>query len=338
MPAFSLVSGLLLGAAFGFALQKGGFCMNTAFRSVVFEKDRSLLRAWLMVLAINLLAVNLLHELRVINITIAPFYWVAAIAGGLVFGLGMALAGGCASGTWYRASKGMLGSFVALIGFAFAATATTNGLLRPVLDLLREPVVDSYGEDLSLVNIFPFDPFVTWWIIVGVLVVGISIFLLRGPKQSFTIGWPWPITGAAVGVLAALAWVLSGVSGRDYGLSFTNPTVSLVRLLVDGDGAGVNWSTYFLVGIPVGAFVAAALARDLSLRLPSPGRLLQQFGGGMLMGIGAAVAGGCNVGHGVTGLSALSVTSFVSTLTTMAGVWIATALIFRSQRVRRPAG
>ena len=124
--AFTVLSGLIIGIALGFALQKGGFCMHTAFRSIVFEKDHSVLRSWLLVLGINLIGVNLLYELRIINIMIAPFFWPAAIIGGLVFGGGMVMAGGCTSGTFYRVGKGMLGSFGALVGFSAGAAAVTS--------------------------------------------------------------------------------------------------------------------------------------------------------------------------------------------------------------------
>ena len=325
----TILSGLIIGIGFGFVLQKGGFCMNTAFRSIVFEKDRSIFRAWLLVLAINMVGVNLLYELRIINVTIAPFFWPAAIIGGVVFGVGMVLAGGCTSGTWYRFGKGMLGSLGALIGFAAGATMMSVGVFRPVMETLRKPVIDRYGAELTLVNIFPFDPLVTRWAIIGVLTLAILIYLLRGPKQQFVIGWKWYSTGLAVGLLALLGWVFSAYSQRDYGLSFTQPTVSLVRLLFNSDSGGINWSTYFILGVPAGALIAAILSKDFSFRIPSPGRFLQQMGGGSLMGLGAALAGGCNIGHGITGISTLSVTSITATAFTMAGVWAMTYVVYK---------
>lgn len=334
---FTILSGLVIGVSFGFALQKGSFCMNTAFRSIVFEKDHSTLRAWLLVVAINMVGVNILYELRVINITIAPFFWPAAIAGGLVFGIGMVLAGGCTSGTWYRFGKGMLGSFGALLGFAFGATVMSVGALKPLMDALRNPVIDSYGEDLTIANIFPFDPLITRWVAIALIVLAIAAYLLRSPKQQFVIGWKWPITGLAVGILALLGWWASSFSNRDFGLSFTQPTISLVRLFINADTGGINWSTFFVLGVPVGAFVSAVISKDFALRLPSPARFLQQFGGGTLMGLGAALAGGCNIGHGITGISALSITSLTSTAFTILGVWAMTFFIYGHAKLRTAA-
>jgi len=326
----TVISGLIIGLALGFALQKGGFCMHTAFRSIVFEKDHSVLRSWLLVLGINLIGVNLLYELRIINIMMAPFFWPAAIVGGLIFGGGMVMAGGCTSGTFYRVGKGMLGSFGALAGFSVGAAAMSVGALRPVMDLLRKPVLDVYGEEPTLANILPIDPIAARWIAIGVLCAAIVIYLFRAPKQKFITGWGWIKTGLVLGIIGVAAWAASAYSYRDYGMSFTQPTVSLVRLVVGGDSAGINWSTYMVLGVPVGAFLAALQSKDFSLRLPKPGRFVQQTSGGLLMGLGASLAGGCNIGHGITGLSVLSVTSLVATVCTMIGVWIGTWIIFRA--------
>ena len=327
-----VVLGLAVGVPLGYVLQRGGFCMNTAFRSMLFERDRSILRAYVLALLINLVAVNLLDEIGLITITRAPFFWPALIVGGFVFGLGMVLAGGCTSGTWYRAGKGMLGSAVALLGFGAGATAMAAGALRPLQDRIREPVWDVYGEEATLANILA--PELWWfrWVVIGVLAVVGLLWLLRAPAQRFVIGWGWRRTGLAVGVLGVAAWVISGLTGRDFGLSFTQPTVSIVRYVLAGDRGGINWATWLILGVPAGSFLAAWKARDLGLRLPAPRRLVAQFAGGLLMGLGASLAGGCNIGHGLTGVSTLALSSVVATLFTMAGVWTATALVFRAAR------
>jgi len=321
--------GLAVGIPLGYALQSGGFCMNTAFRSILFEKDRSLLRAYVLVLLINIVAVNILDELALINITRAPFFWPALLVGGFVFGLGMVLAGGCTSGTWYRASKGMIGSLMALIGFAAGATASQAGILNPIQAKLRLPVLDVYGVEPTLYNIIPISHWAVKWVVVAVVVVLGGIWLLRSPKQKFTVGWNWQKTGLIIGVIAAAGWLVSGFTRRDYGLSFTQPTVSLVRFLLDADSTGINWGTFLVIGVPVGAALGARLSGELTLRLPKPKRVLQQLAGGLMMGVGAAVAGGCNIGHGLTGVSTLALSSIAATLFTIFGVWTATFLVYR---------
>ncbi len=322
------VLGLAVGLPLGYAFQRGGFCMNTAFRSILFERDLSLFRGYILILLINIVAVNLLYEFALINISIAPFFWPAVTIGGLIFGFGMVLAGGCTSGTWYRVGKGMMGSFVALIGFAIGAASMSTGILRPLMDTLRTPIIDIYGQEATLINIFPSNsPFVKW-IIIALIVIGGAVWLLRAPKQKFQIGWSWQRTGLIIGLLSVVSWVVSSFTGRDFGLSFTQPTVSLVRLILNGDPGGINWGSYMVLGVPIGALIGAIVSGEFSLRMSEPRRLLQQFGGGIIMGLGAALAGGCNIGHGITGVSALALSSIVATLFTILGVWTMTYLVF----------
>ncbi len=334
----TVVLGLAVGVPFGYVLQRGGFCMNSAFRSIVFEKDHSLLRAYVLILLINVVVVNLLDEFAIINITYAPFFWLAVIIGGLIFGAGMVLAGGCVSGTWYRTGKGMFGSLLALIGFAVGATAMRMGFLRQVMAALRQPELDVYGQEATLFNIIPIDHWGLKWGIIAALVLLGAIWLLTAPRQKYQIGWGWRKTGLVLGVLSAAAWFISGLTGRDYGLSFTQPTVSLVSFTLAGDAGGINWGSFVVMGVPLGAFIAARLTGDFALRVPSAGRMLQQLGGGVIMGFGASLAGGCNIGHGVTGVSTLAVSSIVATLFTVLGVWAATYVIFKGVFLEKSAG
>ncbi len=326
--------GLGFGLPLGYALARGGFCMNTAFRSILFERDRSLVRAWLLALLINMVGVAVLDELRLITVTSAPFAWPALAVGGFVFGIGMVLSGGCASGSCYRAGTGMLGSLIALLGFAAGATAITEGALRPILDALARPVLDVYGEEATIANVIAPDARWIRWPIIAAVCIPAALWIARGPRQRFVIGWGWARTGAAIGGLALAAWVVSGITMRPYGLSFTQPVVSVVRFVIAGDAGGVSWATFVVLAVPVGAALAALRAGDFALRLPAPARVLQQLVGGVVMGLGAGLAGGCNIGHGLTGLSTLALSSVLATAATIAGVWLATALVFAATAAR----
>ena len=342
----SIISGLITGFVGGYALQRGGFCMHSAFRSIAYEKDHSIVRAWLLVLAINIPALLLLEQIGLVFPARAPFSIVAGLIGGLVFGIGMVLAGGCASGTYYRASKGMTGSLVALLGFAGGGLMMTRGVFQPLRSWALRPEIPIAGEEASLYNLPTafaggfFPGFGFRWIVAGVIVIAIVVFLLRAPKQTFTIGWPWWVTGIVVGVVAIGGWYFSSLEYRDYGLSIVQPTNAITGWLLNGETGAINWTTWFLVGLIPGAFAAAWRGGDLSLRVPSAGRLLQNLGGGILMGWGANLAGGCNIGHGVTGMSVLSIGSIWATASTILGVWAMTWLVFkitRNQAGSRPA-
>lgn len=332
MLLISISSGLLIGGIFGWALQRGGFCMNTAFRSVIFREDRSVLRAWILVLLINIPGVALLEFFGVIYPSRAPLTPWSLVIGGLLFGAGMVWAGGCVSGSYYKAAKGMVGSMVALFGFIAGVMAMTTGVLMPLRTLLTLSEWTVYGEIPTLAHLLPLDTWTGRWIVIAVLAVPAVLFLVRAPKSRFNIGWPWPLTGSVIGILALLSWYFSSLEGRDYGLSLVQPTAAWGSWLLLGDSSRMNWTAWMLAALPLGAFLAAWKGKDLRLRLPVPGQLITQFFGGLAMGAGASLAGGCNIGHGVTGISTLAVSSVAATGFTLLGNWGATALVWRSVR------
>jgi uncharacterized membrane protein YedE/YeeE len=333
----------------GYSLQRGGYCMNTAFRSLFLEKDKGLLRAWVLVLLINIIGVRLLTDLGVLRPAVAPIFWPAAVLGGFIFGMGMVLAGGCASGTYYRCGRGMIGSVAALIGFVVATTVVDVGALEPLQSYLRGPTIDTGSAPATLFGLVGLEgsasaadgsagsatqALVFRWLVLAVLAVPAVVWLLRAPRDRFRIGWSWQRSGAIIGVLALAAWLLSAMQGRNFGLSFTQPTVALARFLASGETAGISVASFIVLAVPVGAFVAAAAAGEAVLRAPDPRRLVRQFAGGLTMGSGAAVAGGCNIGHSVTGVSTLGVTAIIATLFIILGCWAATRLILRAESKR----
>lgn len=86
--------GLVVGAAFGYALQRGRFCMNSTFRDILLARDLTLLRAYLLALLIQMVGVRAMAALGLFGLGVTPFFWVATLVGGFVFGLGMAFSGG----------------------------------------------------------------------------------------------------------------------------------------------------------------------------------------------------------------------------------------------------
>lgn len=86
--------GVPVGLAFGYALQRGRFCMNTAFRDIFLIRDQTLLRAYVLAVLVQMLGVHLMSQQGWFPLAMAPFWWQAALVGGFVFGWGMALSGG----------------------------------------------------------------------------------------------------------------------------------------------------------------------------------------------------------------------------------------------------
>ncbi len=320
-----VLTGALVGLAFGYALQRGRFCVNTAFRDVLVLRNSRLLRAWALAVVIQLIGVQVVLALGWFNPDIPPFWWPANVVGGLLFGMGMVLAGGCASGTCYRVGEGMLGSMIALLGFGLMTVVVDQGALHPLQHALRTPL--GMGESAPALTLSGLVGLPSWEV-AGILAIGVLAWIARERRLKARRGWPWLATGLAIGAVSLVAWLSSSATGRYYGLSVTGPIRSIFQYLMTGDTGFIDWGSYMLLGLVGGAGLGSWLHGERKLRVPEPGRLLQSLGGGLLMGFGAQVAGGCNIGHSLTGLAVLSGASVVTTVAIVLGAWAMSFLMF----------
>ena len=304
--------------------------MYTAFRDILLIKDLTLFKAYLLALVIQAILIHLFKEAGLLSFSVPAFYWLSAIVGGFVFGLGMPLAGGCSSSSYYRVGEGMVGSFVVVLTFMIFAAATSGGVFNPLAAKLRSVQIEMGQGSAAIPQLLGISP----WPVIVLLSVALGVWLYRSSSNPPQRGWPWKKTGAVLGLVAALAWLASAWSGDfHYGLRVTGPSASLLLYLAEGNANYLNWGVFEILGIPLGAFLAAKWNGEFQWRAPRPKRLMQQALGGAVMGVGAVIAGGCNIGNSLTGLGTLSLTSLVATISLILGSWSGTYLFF----VERPS-
>jgi len=312
-----ILSGLVVGLAFGYGLQRGRFCSNTGFRDILLTADSTMFRAWALAVLVQLVGVTALSTSGFLPVTVPPFWWAANLLGGLTFGVGMVLAGGCSSGTCYRVGEGLAGSLLALIAFGAGLLIMSGGALAPLERALQGSVVSADGESLTLANLLGVNP----WLVVVPLAIAVGWWLVRsGASKYRSGGWSWQVSGAALGVIGIAAWLSSAATGRVYGLSMTGPMRVWFEGIFQG-GLALDWGAFLIVGLFLGAFLSALSHGEARWRVPKGDRLMQSIIGGLLMGFGAQLAGGCTIGHSLTGLSVLSVASVVTTVSIIGGAW-----------------
>jgi uncharacterized protein len=104
--------------------------------------------------------------------------------------------------------------------------------------------------------------------------------------------------------------------------------------------AGRAWRLPLVVGLLLGGFLSAVLAGgwsptwdlgllDERIGLGPAGKIAWMFVGGLLIGAGTRMGGGCTSGHGIFGLSNLELPSLITTLSFMAGGILTTQFLFR---------
>lgn len=299
--------------------------MYTAFRDILLIKDLTLFKAYILALVIQAVLIHLFHEFGWLTLSVPSFFWLAATVGGFVFGVGMTLAGGCSSSSYYRMGEGMVGSFVVVVMFVISAAATTGGILRPLADALRSVRIDMGEASATIPHLLNIHP----WLFLALFFLPLVVWLYRSPPNHPQRGWGWKKTGTILGLIAGVAWLSSAWSGDfHYGLRMTGPSASLLFYLANGDTSHLSWGVFEIIGIPIGAFLAAHWNHEFQWRAPKPQRLMQQALGGAVMGIGAVIAGGCNIGNSLTGLGLLSLTSLAATIFLVLGTWSGTYLFF----------
>src|SRR5699024_9559666 len=136
---------------------------------------------------------------------------------------------------------------------------------------------------------------------------------------------PWGLfsTAAIVGVIGVLAWPLSQPTGRNSGLGITTPSAHLVGWTGTGDAEYMNWGTLLILGLIVGSYVAAKASGEFRVRVPNAQIAKRSVGGGIAMGVGAVLAGGCTVGNGMVATGLCSWQGWVAIVAMALGAGVA---------------
>jgi uncharacterized protein len=343
---------LLIGAALGIVFARGRFCFFCIFRDFIEHRDSASLYAVLAALAVGGIGYAIVFGIFLpdpgsgrlpAEAHIGPVSWVLA-AGGLAFGVGMALSGACISGHLYRLGEGYGRAPIALlgtlVGFGLGFLSWSSLYLGTIstAPTLWPPAAVGYAPALVL-----------HLVVLGV----IALLLLRwvppmrprdgGRPTLASIGravfvrrWSPLATGTLVGIIGVLAYLRVEPLGVTSQLgSITRTAMSDAGLLGDRlNGLDVLRGCATVVariitdnGWLIAAFVLGSLAASLLAgRFRPTGVTLANgttaFLGGVLMGWGAMVSLGCTVGTLLSGISAMAISGWLFGLAVFAGVWL----------------
>ena len=361
------------GLAFGFVLQRGRFCFASAFRDLFLLGHGRNMKGVLMGLAIASVgfAIVMARQVPITELGFLPPtanvlpVGVHTALGGVLFGVGMVLAGGCVSGSLYRMGEGYVASWVAFGGLMIGLLVSnytwnwwweTSMAAAPRVWL---PLSLGHSGALvaTLLALGAVFLVVLWIEHRAGMVMPASRPVEEAPesiadelrslgRSVFVRGWPIVITGAALGGLNVLLftaqepWGFTGEVARwsaDLaGLFGAAPPTPLGAadlpgcVLVPSDGSLVNHMTFMVGGMWFGSFAGALGAGEFKLRIPAqPVRYAQSLGGGVLMGYGAGIAMGCTIGAFFSSIPSLAVNGWVFAAFLGLGAWFGTLLIRR---------
>jgi len=336
VPAdFNIVvgAGLLIGLAYGIVGLLSGFCLLSSLRGWWAEGDTRLIRTFALALAVALIATQGLAVYGAVDLSksvyLQPSFSVSLMfVGGLMFGYGMVLANGCGSRALVLLGRGNLRSFVVVIVLGITAQMTLRGLIAPI----RMPLLQSTltrPAHLSLPELLPAIGGGMTARLAVALAISVALVIFAFAHEPFRRARGQVVAGIAVGLLVTAGWFATGYLGADEfnpaavtSLTFIAPIVDTVQYVMLSTGLTLNFGIAMVFGVFAGSLLTALATRRFYLEgFVSPQHMLRSIAGAALMGTGGAMALGCSIGQGLTGISTLALSSFVA----VAGILLGTA-------------
>lgn len=327
----------LIGGGLGVALYHAAFGFTAGWRNFIVRRRSRGLRAQLLLIGIASVLFIPVIAAGQANGNIAPVGGFVVL-GSFLFGLGMQLGGGCGSGTLFTVAAGNRRMLITLLAF----------IAGSVIGTLHLPWWLS-GPNMGPVNLaLTFDPLGGIFLQVALLAaLGWVIMavererhgdverLLVAPGQSWwrtLITGNWPLLWGVV-ALAGLGLLTLLVAGQPWGITFAFTLWGAKALAAVGVDMSQfeywTWSypaqvleqsvllevtSVMAFGLILGAMLAAGLAGRYnagSLNRLGLGNVSAAVIGGLLMGYGARLAFGCNIGAFFSGIATGSLHGWV---------------------------
>jgi hypothetical protein len=332
---------ILAGFLFGIVLQRSYFCMYQGLVNGFLNKDYRIIRGSILAVILIMIGFHLLASLGVIKLAPAPLFWGADIIGGVIFGIGMYLAGSCMGGVPMRAASGLIGWFATLLGIAIGGWWIIFGWLKPIRESLwKATEITINGNPPTLASIFGVNPWIT--VLIMTVVLGLIYIKLKElevsqsseteRQESKGISNLWGPIKIGMG-LAVVEWIAFAGGKTATGWEMVPGSSSILRGIL-GQGFGweqMSWPITVVLATLAGVFVSALIFKEFKVRMPSWQQAIRLFVGGLCLSIGAVTAsGGCNMAHTFGFLPQLSLSSFL----VLACMFGTTALIIKLKFTR----
>jgi uncharacterized membrane protein YedE/YeeE len=340
--------GVLIGFVFGAVVYRANYCAMGSLSDIWNFKDYRRLRAWILAAATALVGAQVLQATGVVGLErsmyLAPaINWFGHVVGGVMFGVGMVLAGGCPSRNLARAGGGDLRALLALMVLGLVAFMTIAGLLAPLRAGLERATSVTAGTsptqgvgDLlaTFAGLPPSAADAAATAMISAAALAFCFGSARFRKSPLHV-----VSGLAVGLAVVAGWALTGLA---YDEMATRPTAPISLSYVRPVGDALLWLALFtatpipgfgvasVFGALLGAFAAAAtMGRFRLAGFTDTGDTVRNLLGAALMGVGGVMAMGCTVGQAVTGVSTLALGSFATFAAIVAGGFLGLRLLDR---------
>lgn len=359
-----LAQSLTLGALFGIVLQRSRFCFFCHTRDFIEQRDARGVAAILLAIAVGTLGYHIVFGAWLPDPSsgrlppdahIGPAGPVLALAA-FVFGVGMAISGSCISGHLYRLGEGSPTAPFALIGTVLGFVIGFNTWNELYVASIATTPVAWLPTHLGYAG---------WLGVQLVVLAGLAVLIALGARtpivnnsetsasalgyalrRLFIDRWPATVGGAAVGVIATVAYFQVQPLGVTAALGSLARTISaqaglLPETLHGLDGfsgcrtaiaTALTPNAAFVGGLVVASFASALAANQFTPALPSISQIARGLAGGVLLGWGAMTAIGCTVGTLLSGTMAGAASGWIFLVASFLGVYLSLRLSARFSR------
>ncbi len=348
------LGGFLCGFAAGAAALYGRLCSMSAIEDALIARDFRAAKAWGLALAVATMLTAITAQVLRFDPAASvyasnPIDIVGTLVGGLLFGLGMALAGTCSFGLLVRAGSGDLRALVSAIFVGIAAFAFTAGVLSPVRQAIGgifSVDLDPYGGSLVpglAAEVTGLDQSVLLVVVPAIVVVLLgAIAVLDGRMR---VRPRLMIAAVVLGSAVAAGWVVTASAitwmetSRLESLSFVAPTGRLVLQVMTDALREVGFGVASVAGVVCGALTIAIIKDQVRWEAFDDVREMRRhLFGATLMGIGGVLAKGCTIGQGMSAASALIISAPIVMIGVVIGARVGLAILLEGHALWRLGG
>ena len=365
----------VLSNLFGLTLQRARFCFASAFRDLFLFGSGHNMKGIIIGMGIATIGFSAIMHWIIPNpgagflpseAHILPV-GLSVVVGGVLFGIGMVIAGGCVSGSLYRMAEGYVASWVAIIGVIIglgALTLTWNWWWA--FSISNEPKVwlpSIWNLGYTGAIVLTLLGLLAIYLLVTFMEYKNGLFMPHINKKIipamnfddrvrstldpiFKRGWPVAVGGVVLGILGIVMYTIHmplGVTGElmrasQLGLGWMGVDVPVLEGLstlggctgLSGEPGLLGHTFAITVGLLPGALIGALFAGEFKIRLAKQKRrYVQSITGGVMMGYASGLAVGCTIGAFFSAVPSLSLSGWVFGLALAAGAFTGTQVIKR---------
>jgi hypothetical protein len=183
---------ILAGFAIGYIMRSSRLCFARSFREPFVTGEGAMTKAVILALLVGMPIAALLFQKKVIDpyLAIPATFWIGSLAGGVIFGIGMIFAGGCASGSLWRMGEGHVKLWVTMFFFAWMGSTASALFKKFGLTSIDETNVETY--ELTRIGFQAYLPEMTgswgWSLLIsGALLLWYALVRYNETTEKFTL-------------------------------------------------------------------------------------------------------------------------------------------------------